>query len=295
MVRNISGVRLDLHFEASAFAVGKLGSVSKLEMVHRLLGEGFVAKKVLTSAEEKLARGSALALEVNYLMRSTLLFQVLIRREEFYQRGLSFIVLNGPHHYNKSILTLKDLSQLAAIGDVAVEADSVFKRMLKDSGKEDTIEDIAPAVSRDILPGFEATPKAKAAVGGKGKVAVAPLAVTVAHVFPPTLQPMSFEIPYGDITIKVSLDGCSHQSRFRRVYSTCHPSFGHIDCHKYTQMRYFDEPWKSVAWIYIHMTEGVLLGCKSSHMAEPPPTVAELESARDLMPAIMFPGQPFEL
>ena len=115
-----------------------------------------------------------------------------------------------------------------------------------------------------------------------------PLVVVIAE----NLRPRSFnflvETRSGSVQMSVQLDGFSHSSRARRAYCTCRHD-GHTECHKYTQLSAWDEPWMAVAFVLAWLRSGILYDLKEQHRDDcPSPTEADILALKDEMPALLL-------
>ena len=108
------------------------------------------------------------------------------------------------------------------------------------------------------------------------------------RISPAMLKPQTWKLDCCGETMKISIDGFSHQTGRRRCYGTC-PNTMHENCEKYVFLSSFPEQWQAFGFLIQWFRWGM---CgppdKPAHMRMTPPTLADIEDVREEVPDFFF-------
>ena len=108
------------------------------------------------------------------------------------------------------------------------------------------------------------------------------------RISPAMLKPQTWKLDCCGETMKISIDGFSHQTGKRRCYGTC-PNEMHENCEKYVFLSSFPEQWQAFGFLIQWFRWGM---CgppdKPAHMRMTPPTLTDIEEVREEVPDFFF-------
>lgn len=127
----VAGAVYDADFKKEAQKCVKgIRSLSKLELFFDLLEADFCPIDHADAIDGELRPDGQKNVVVSNLFKSRLYFEVLLRLEGVWRRGADCVSHHGPHSYYQCLLTLDDLSEVCALGDVSSMADKRFQELL---------------------------------------------------------------------------------------------------------------------------------------------------------------------